>query len=252
MLAYLRKGEAAQRELMRRCGYRRNRSCRPVSLPSRGVAYRVVVPVDGIPTEGSLPVASGRGLSYREGHPVAWLATEGTEVYRGRDTVPREPRGTERYLPRGPRDTEGYRPRCTEGYRGGDATEIRGNGNPVPRNADYQIRCRDLGMVPGARGVGEVWNNGCGEVWRPPWGSVCTVLYGMGSRFGMGSDGNKRPHGRYKKTTGGDNQIIKMTTHQMTIRGPRERGSRCCNWQCISIVQCRKRGGVYIIILIMV
>ena len=31
--------------------------------------YRVVAPVDGIPTEGSLPVASGRSLSYREGHP---------------------------------------------------------------------------------------------------------------------------------------------------------------------------------------
>ena len=54
---------------MRRSGFRRNRSCRPVSLPSRGVAYRVVAPVDGIATEGSLPVASGRGLSYREGHP---------------------------------------------------------------------------------------------------------------------------------------------------------------------------------------
>ena len=58
------EGEVAQRELMRRSGFHRNQSCRPVSLPSHGVAYRVVAPVDGIPTEGSLPVASGRGLSY--------------------------------------------------------------------------------------------------------------------------------------------------------------------------------------------
>ena len=63
------EGEAAQRELMRRSGFRRNRSCRPVSLPSRGVAYRVVAPVDGIPTEGSLPVAPGRRCPYRGGHP---------------------------------------------------------------------------------------------------------------------------------------------------------------------------------------
>ena len=33
------------------------------------MAYRVVAPVEGVTTEGSLPVASGRGLSYREGHP---------------------------------------------------------------------------------------------------------------------------------------------------------------------------------------
>ena len=48
-----KEGEAAQRELTRRSGFRRNRSCRPVSLPSRGVAYRVVAPVEGVPTEGS-------------------------------------------------------------------------------------------------------------------------------------------------------------------------------------------------------
>ena len=195
MLAYLRKGEAARRELMRRCGYCRNRSCRPVSLPSRGVAYRVVVPVDGIPTEGSLPVASGRGLSYREGHLVAWLATEGTEVYRGRDTegyrgnrgVPRGTYRGDRGIPRG---TDRGVPRATEGVM------LPRSEGTVTRYRGTQITRSDVGiwvMVPGARGVGEVWNNGCGEVWRPPWGSVCTVLYGMGSRFGMGSDGNKRP-----------------------------------------------------------
>ena len=38
-------------------------------LLSYGVAYQVVVLVDGVLTEGSLPVIFGRGLSYREGYP---------------------------------------------------------------------------------------------------------------------------------------------------------------------------------------
>ena len=62
------EGEVTQRELMRWSGFHRNRSYRPMLLPSCGVAYRVVGLVDGIPTEGSLPVAFSRGLSYQETH----------------------------------------------------------------------------------------------------------------------------------------------------------------------------------------
>ena len=53
------EGEAARRELMRRSGFHRNRSCRPVPLPSRGVAYQEATPVEGVPTEGS-PIGSSR------------------------------------------------------------------------------------------------------------------------------------------------------------------------------------------------
>ena len=53
----LQEGEVAQRELMRRSGFRRNWSCWPVLLPSRGVAYQEATPVEGVPTEGP-PICS--------------------------------------------------------------------------------------------------------------------------------------------------------------------------------------------------
>ena len=115
--------------------------------------------------------------------------------YRGYRGVPRKgyrgvPRGTYRGDRGIPRGTDRGVPRATEGVM------LPRSEGTVTRYRGTQITGSDVGiwvMVPGARGVGEVWNNGCGEVWRPPWGSVCTELYGMGSRFGMGSDGNKRP-----------------------------------------------------------
>ena len=63
---------------MRQSGFRRNRSCRPVSLPSRGVAYREATLVEGVPTEGS-PIGSSqyKVSPTEEVTPVEWLATEG-------------------------------------------------------------------------------------------------------------------------------------------------------------------------------